>query len=979
MTIIDDYLAVQVKYEKLYGSRTAVLYEVGSFFEIYACDGIGDVRGIAELLNIQSTRKNKAIAEVSRSNPMLCGFPSLSLQRYMTILMNSDYTCVVVSQTTPPPDPKREVTGVFSAGTSLEAPTDFDYNNLVCFVFQEETLPGGKSLSLGAAVLDVGTGTNSVYQALASKDRGYAIEEGVRLVKTFNPREVVIVNNQSIHAASDLIEILELTGRMVHIVDKPAPAISRIAYQNDYLQEVLQLRTGLLSSVEFLNLENKPLAVLALVQLLRFVADHSAVAVQRLQKPTIMNDTRCMSLENNAVQQLNVLPTTNQGRNGSLFSILSGMCSTNLGRRRLKDRLLFPLVSPAEIKDRYDSVDAMKGRSSGPSSETKYHFEAVADLLAGMPDVERLHRRLELGTIHPYEMHALCLAYAAVQHLVRYVSEAIALDITRRLLPSPDELRAFAEVVADCEATFDMARLEKYSLTAIGESIFRPGVFSDVDEAGAEVETARLFLNGLKDALSRHLDPSGVVGVKLEASDKEGHMITTTKRRADTLMTKLRAAGEVTVVSTTIPAADISVVAGTGTTSRITCPQLRAASNRAVAGCERMKALCKARFEEVTKRLSHDREAVLGAVVRFLADCDVSKAAAHAAFKFGYTRPDVVEADSSFIEAEDVRHAIIERLQTGLAYVPNWVKLGVKPLPSDSSSDSVMDGMILFGCNSAGKSSYQKSVGLCVILAQAGLFVPAKSFRFAPFHSLMTRILGNDDLFKGQSSFATEMGELRGILSRCDQNTLVLGDEIANSTESTSGLAIVAAAVMRLAACRSKFIFASHLHPLATMIRIKNLSNVRCFHLQITYDGDTGTLCYDRRLKEGAGLASYGIEVARYVGLDDDFIALAHEIRREIMEAERCGVEARSSRYNARLFMKPCGVCGGKGVDVHHILPQKTADAADLVAEGAMHKNDLANLVVLCEACHDAVHHGELDIAGYRLTSDGRQLVVDVT
>ena len=92
-------------------------------------------------------------------------------------------------------------------------------------------------------------------------------------------------------------------------------------------------------------------------------------------------------------------------------------------------------------------------------------------------------------------------------------------------------------------------------------------------------------------------------------------------------------------------------------------------------------------------------------------------------------------------------------------------------------------GMLLFGTNASGKSSLMKAVGLNVILAQSGHFVPCRGMAFKPYYNLFTRINNNDNIFKGESSFAVEMSELRSILKRADKNSLVLGDELCAGTQ----------------------------------------------------------------------------------------------------------------------------------------------------------------------------------------------------
>ena len=127
--IIDDYFDYQVEFEKKYGAfATLVFMEVGSFFEFYGIDNeeekIGNVHKIAELLNIQATRRNKSISQNNRSNPIMAGFPNHSLKRYLNILLNNNFTVILIEQVTPPPNPDRKVTNIYSPGTYLENNTD---------------------------------------------------------------------------------------------------------------------------------------------------------------------------------------------------------------------------------------------------------------------------------------------------------------------------------------------------------------------------------------------------------------------------------------------------------------------------------------------------------------------------------------------------------------------------------------------------------------------------------------------------------------------------------------------------------------------------------------------------------------------------------------------------------------------------------------------------------------------------------------
>jgi hypothetical protein len=151
-------------------------------------------------------------------------------------------------------------------------------------------------------------------------------------------------------------------------------------------------------------------------------------------------------------------------------------------------------------------------------------------------------------------------------------------------------------------------------------------------------------------------------------------------------------------------------------------------------------------------------------------------------------------------------------------------------------------------------STFMKSIGIGVIMAQSGMFVPASTFEYSPYDSLFARITANDNIFKGLSSFALEMTELRAILKRTNSKTLVIGDEVCRGTENISGNSIVAATIIQLAKKKSSFIFASHLHELSKMERIKKLKNVKPYHLTISYNEKTNELIFDRLLISWANL-----------------------------------------------------------------------------------------------------------------------------
>ena len=164
-------------------------------------------------------------------------------------------------------------------------------------------------------------------------------------------------------------------------------------------------------------------------------------------------------------------------------------------------------------------------------------------------------------------------------------------------------------------------------------------------------------------------------------------------------------------------------------------------------------------------------------------------------------------------------------------------------------------------------------------MAQAGLYVPASSFVYSPYSTIFTRLLGNDNIFKGLSTFAVEMIELRTILQLANSNSLILGDELCSGTESDSALSIFMTGLEILYNRNSTFLFATHFHEIANYEELKTLTTIKLYHMTVEYDKTSNKLIYDRKLKSGPGESMYGLEVCKSLDLPEDFLNRAHDLR----------------------------------------------------------------------------------------------------
>lgn len=252
-------------------------------------------------------------------------------------------------------------------------------------------------------------------------------------------------------------------------------------------------------------------------------------------------------------------------------------------------------------------------------------------------------------------------------------------------------------------------------------------------------------------------------------------------------------------------------------------------------------------------------------------------------------------------------------------------------------------------------STLMKSVGIAVIMAQCGMFVPCSLMKWSPFSSIFTKIGNRDNIWKGKSTFITEMNELKYIMDRSNHQSLILCDELTSGTETYSATGIVASTVEMLLEQKSKFIMTTHLHTLKQFHLLMNHPQLRVMHFSMEYNKENKKLYFDRILRDGSGKSIYGLEIAEYLGFSDLFLKKAFQYRSHLDPHSVQLEPKKRSRYNSKKWVDTCENCGSKtNLHTHHILPQKDATFDGYI--GIYHKNKLSNLKILCQSCHEKEH-----------------------
>jgi DNA mismatch repair protein MutS len=981
-----DYLEYHDTYQGRY-KNSVVLMNVGIFYEIYTVhnEELGlsdgpDIYQLGEHLNVHVTRKSKSNPVVSYANSLMIGFPDIAFLKYMNLLIELGYTVIRVDQLSKGPNPKREVTEIYSPGTMLETGKGSDTNHLLSiylslYIQHDHNL----HICVGVSAIDVGTGKNYVHSIHSNFTEDLWINEVYRLIHTYSPSETLIHfdekelqkfskdHDMSVISKGSMCQRWELNEATCNWNILDNAEFHRPNYQNAFYGKLYPER-GILTPLEYMGFEREREMTLAHLHMMEHIYAHKVENVQEIKRPTFQEPREHMSLTHNSMYQLNLVDTKEHmdERYSSLITLLN-KCKTAMGRRLCKERLLQPIIDPRVLAQRYSQIEGFQrpdhdGKTLGELCQSPFHK---------VLDMEKLYRMMSLQRLDPYGFYGLHQCYHFMDQARHAISE-IYPEFLEEFQDCLETLSEHRETYADI---FEMSEIEKYSLLQMETSVFKTNIVPEIDRLDQVIKESFLELQTIADKLGTYIVNKDDV-VKVDHTETRGHHLLMTNTRSKILKTKLRNMGETTIYfkhSGSVPFFSCSAVTLTsclrskgGKEILMDHPYISEVSNRILTSQIQLVSLNKKHYLKYLGEMYQRYHKTFETFVDFVSLCDLNACIAKISMKHVYCRPTLDasedQEDQSFVDAKQLRHPLVERIQTDIPYKPNDITL----------SES---GILLYGTNACGKSTLMKSLGLAIIMAQAGFFVPCESFRYSPYTQMFTRILNTDNLFQGQSSFAVEMSELRHILQRANHRSMVLGDEVCSGTETVSAKSIVGAGLKMLSDKKSSFIFTSHIHELMEIQKVKDIPNMVVKHLKIDYDETTGTLTYDRTLVDGSGPPIYGLVVCQALDLGSDFISLAKQIKLEITGESETFVNAKPSSYNSAIKMDQCRICGSKeNLEHHHIQEQQEADENGNI--GHFHKNIAHNGVVLCASCHTEHHHGNIEIQGYQQTTQGKVLKV---
>ena len=403
-----EYLDLQKKYSELYGVKTIVLIQVGSFHEVYATKTKGyNIKELGDLLNIVVTKKDKK-KPLGVNNPHMLGFPIVATNKFINILIENNFTVVKIDQVTEPPKPKRQVTGIYSPGTNIDNISKPESNNILSIYIEEIKQSVDETLfTVGLSIIDLSTGKNLLHEAYSTKkDKYYSLDEANKFIIHYNPKEIIICFNSLITKSEhEIIKYLEIDNKLYHIIEYDNEII-KLSYQKQYFENIYNYDTKL-NIFDYLDLSNVMYARISFINLLNYCQEHIRNIINNINKPLIYENDDTLYIGNNALSQLDILPNSNT-KNCSLFNIID-FTYTAMGKRYLNDQITTPIIDIDILNKRYNDISIL--------ANTKF-FTKISNSLKEIHDTERLHRRLKLQKLQPFEILNLLNDYKQLNNII---------------------------------------------------------------------------------------------------------------------------------------------------------------------------------------------------------------------------------------------------------------------------------------------------------------------------------------------------------------------------------------------------------------------------------------------------------------------------------------------------------------------------------------------------------------------------------
>lgn len=603
-------------------------------------------------------------------------------------------------------------------------------------------------------------------------------------------------------------------------------------FQPSEANAILKKHFGV-SSLEAFGAHNRPMGATAAGAALAYVMSLYKVPLSHITGLHYYSLSEYMQLDEISRRNLELSRSIRYGtKHGSLLSVID-LTETPMGSRLLAQWLTHPLVNVHDIIARQNVITAFMEHSA--------YLKEIRKRLKEIGDISRIVSRLGSLRINPRELLSLNSYLISAKDLMQVLK---GLDH-----PLFTDWCAVLSGYEDISATIEAAIRENPPITITEGGVFRKGFNADLDELLDLIHDGKSWIARLEED---ERQKTGIPTLKVGYNRVFGYYL----EISNTHKSKVP---DYYIAKQTLANAE-----------RYISPRLKEFEAKVLSSEEKTKNLEYELYKDLRQDLASHLPR-LQALSECIAEIDVYSALAFLAWQNHYSRPEFSDDRSLIIKSG--RHPVIEKLMGEAEFIPNDTEL-------DYPDTTIA---LITGPNMAGKSTYLRQVGLLVILAQMGSYVPADYVRLPIFDRVFTRVGASDNLAQGQSTFLVEMIETANILNSATTNSLILLDEIGRGTSTFDGLSLAWAIIEQIhKQIGALTLFATHYHELTELENI--YPEIKNYNVAVKLYNDQ--MIFVRKIERGGADQSYGIQVARLAGVPNKVIRRASEILKNLEEHE---------------------------------------------------------------------------------------------
>ena len=552
--------------------------------------------------------------------------------------------------------------------------------------------------------------------------------------------------------------------------------------------------------------------------LVYYLTNNLKRSISHFQKVIIRKNKEALLMDIHTKRNLELTESMrNKERTYSLLWLLDET-KTAMGSRKLKAWIEAPLVNKDEIEKRYDTVDTLL--------EEFLLSEELRRYLYDIYDLERLCGRISLGSANAKDL--------------------IQLKNSLKILPEVNEILKkikFTTIpdVSDLYNLLEASLYEDPPQTLKEGYLIKSGFNQELDELKDLRSGGKEFISSYEQS---ERERTGIKNLKVGFNKVFGYYIEISKGNLPLVKEEYGYIRKQTLANC----------------ERFINPILKEKEDLVLSAEEKIINLEYSLFLEIRKKCQEYTHTIQ-AISNTISEIDVLSSFALISEKYNYVRPTIADDHNLLIVSG--RHPVVEKV------------IKEEYIPNDIIMDNSTSILLITGPNMAGKSTYMRQLGIIVIMAQIGCYVPAKSATLPIFDKIFTRIGASDDLVSGESTFMVEMTEAANAIKNASESSLILFDELGRGTATFDGMSLAQAIleyINNVIGCKT--LFSTHYHELTDLENTLD----KLVNKHVSAEEKNGKITFLHKVKDGSIDKSYGINVAKLANLPKEVTDRATEI-----------------------------------------------------------------------------------------------------